>query len=76
MSREGGIARPLALSANACSPPFTLRTHTHLLDYTHRMNKREWQAVRADQLHRYYRPIQPPRVPVLIPGSRRFLRVY
>jgi hypothetical protein len=31
------------------------------------MSERKWQAVRADQLHRYYRPIQPPRVPVLVP---------
>ena len=42
------------------SPPLPFHIHKHLLGFEHRMSDSEWQAVKADQLRRYYRPIEAP----------------
>jgi hypothetical protein len=49
-------------------PQLQFRINTHLLGYKHRMSEREWEAVKADQLRRYYRPI-PAAAPVAAPVS-------
>ena len=40
--------------------PFAFRTHKHLLDWNNSISDSEWEAVKADQLRRYYRLVEAP----------------
>ncbi len=43
--------------------PFKFRLHTHLLGWKQCMGDREWERVKAEQIQRYYRPIEQPQLP-------------
>jgi hypothetical protein len=53
------------------TPPLPFHIHKHLLGFEHRMSDSEWQAVQADQLRRYYRPIGAPVPAQAVPPAER-----
>jgi hypothetical protein len=52
------------------SEPFKFSIETHLLGEDHRMSESEWERVKADQLKRYYRPIEAPVPVVQLPAPK------